>query len=731
MLKPFRKLARFSSRPKGAKIVLIGWIVLAVVLSFLAPSANDYSVNSSEGSVKGNTASEIAKEVMEKEFPTDDGLPALLVFYRDGKITDEDREKITELSEWFESDNKPSHIASALPYHMFPEEVQDQMYSEDGSTLIFNVALEDGIDSNETHDTLEEIRDQVVAVGLDDIQFEVTGPAGISADTITLFQNADLVLMLATIGLIFIILIVIYRSPLLAITPLIIAGIVYAVVDRLLGLAGKSGLFAVDGSAVSIMLVLLFAVLTDYSLFVFSRYREELRIQESKYASMDEAIYHVSEPIFFSGGTVFLAMLTLFTTVFEPYNHFAPVFSMAVVVILLAGLTLIPSIFALMGRRAFWPFIPQVEKDYKHKKGFWYKVSQLVVKRPAMMAGTLFIILLVGVFNLTTMNFSYNLMNSFPEDISSRKGFEILADNYPPGQLAPVNVILQSDDPIDVGEDFLQKVNTLREKLSDHTGITSVSPEIMDDMLDGTEELPRNFLSEEEKAIKLQIVLDNNPYDIEALKTVEELRDDANEYLKDSGLSTDQFTLHYEGQTADQVDVQQMNKRDMIILFSIVIVLLTVILGIQTRSILLPILMMFTILLSYTSSLGFGWLIFKNILGYEAISYRLPVYTFVFMVALGIDYNIILVSRIREKAKVLPWREAVGEGVTLTGGVISSAGLILAATFAVLMTQPLQELFLFGFTMALGILLTTFFIAVIFLPSVLILTGKKVNMKKE
>src|SRR5699024_5017196 len=261
--------------------------------------------------------------------------------------------------------------------------------------------------------------------------------------------------------------------------------------------------------------------------------------------------------------------------------------------------------------------------------------------------------------------------------------------------------------------------------------ITSVSPEIMDDMLDGTEELPRNFLSEEEKAIKLQIVLDNNPYDIEALKTVEELRDDANEYLKDSGLSTDQFTLHYEGQTADQVDVQQMNKRDMIILFSIVIVLLTVILGIQTRSILLPILMMFTILLSYTSSLGFGWLIFKNILGYEAISYRLPVYTFVFMVALGIDYNIILVSRIREEAKVLPWRVAVGEGVALTGGVIASAGLIVAATFAVLMTQPLQELFLFGFTMALGILLTTFFIAVIFLPSVLILTGKKVNMKKE
>src|SRR5699024_5549566 len=227
--------------------------------------------------------SEVAKEVLDKEFPTDEGMPALLVFYDEGKLTDTHREKITELSEWFESEDKPDYVASALPYHMFPEEIQDQMYSEDGTTLIFNIAMEDGIESNEANEALDEIRKKVSSIGLEDLQFEITGPAGISADTIALFQNADFVLMLATIALIFIILIVIYRSPLLAITPLIIAGIVYGVVDRILGLAGKNQWFPVDGSAVSIMLVLLFAVLTDYSLFVFSRYREELRKRESKY----------------------------------------------------------------------------------------------------------------------------------------------------------------------------------------------------------------------------------------------------------------------------------------------------------------------------------------------------------------------------------------------------------------------------------------------------------------
>src|SRR5699024_2439199 len=128
-------------------------------------------------------------------------------------ISKENREKISELSEWFESDEKPAHIASALPYHKFPEDVQDQMYSDDETTLIFNLALADGIESDEAKETLYAIRDKVSAVGLDDVQFEITGPAGISADTIALFQNADLVLMFATIGLIFVILIIIYRSP--------------------------------------------------------------------------------------------------------------------------------------------------------------------------------------------------------------------------------------------------------------------------------------------------------------------------------------------------------------------------------------------------------------------------------------------------------------------------------------------------------------------------------------
>ncbi|WNS75845.1 MMPL family transporter [Bacillus sp. DTU_2020_1000418_1_SI_GHA_SEK_038] len=725
MLKPFRRVVKFASSSRGAKFVIMAWILAVVFLSILAPSANDYKVNSKEGSVKGNTPSEMANQILKEQFPSNEGLAALLVFHRDGHLTEQDKKKLTEFSKWLSSNEKPEHILSALPFHELPPSVQKQMYSEDESTLLISFLLEHDLESVEALATMDKIREKVKAIGMDGMKFEITGPAGIAADTVSLFKSADIVLMLATIGLIFILLIAIYRSPVLAITPLVIAGLVYGVVNRILGLAGKNDWFTIDSSAVSIMLILLFAVLTDYSLFVFSRYREELNKQESKYASMQEAMHHVAEPIVFSGGTILLAMLTLFVTLFEPYNHFAPVFSVAVVVILMAGLTLIPSIFALMGRKAFWPFVPKIENESKMKNGIWLKISKQVMKKPALLGGILLIVLLIGVFNFPSIQYSFNLLKSFPEDMPSRQGFELLENNYPAGQLAPVTVLLTSDKEFEINERFFHKVNSLTQKLADSNGVVSVTPLISEQAMKDTRLLPRNFLSESEKAVRLQLILNSNPYEKEALDTIQKLRDSENSLIQGSGFSTEIIKLHFAGQTAQQLDVNHLNQRDMVVLFSLVTVLLTVTLGFQTKSILMPILMMSTILLSYFSTLGFGWWIFKHLMGYDAISYRLPVYTFVFMVALGIDYNIMLVSRIKEEATKLSWKEAVGKGVAVTGGVISSAGLILAATFAVLMTQPLQELFLFGFTMAMGILLDTFLIRGIFLPSILILTNGK------
>ncbi|WP_240374859.1 MMPL family transporter [Bacillus piscicola] len=724
MLRSLRKVVKYSGSSKGAKIIVAVWLVLAAVMTLIAPGSSDYSSSSTEGSINEDTPSEIASQKEEQYFPSDKGLTGLLVFHKEGGLSKKDRRQITNFSEWVHSSKRPEHIESALPYHTFPSNIQEKMYSDDRTTLLFNFALEKDLDSDAAHETLAKMEEEIAKLDLPDTQTEITGPAGISSDTIEIFQNADFILMAATVLLIFVLLIIIYRSPLLAIVPLVIAGIVYQVVDRVLGLAGKNGWFSVDGQAVSIMTVLLFAILTDYSLFIFSRYREELKRHTSKYDAMKEAIFHVSEPIFFSGGTILLAMLTLFTAVFKPYHHFAPVFSTAIVIIFLAGLTLIPSFFALMGRRTFWPSVPKENTEEKSKKGFWEKAALGVSRRPRVIAIVLLLFLIIGMINVPSIAYSFNLMKSFPEDMSSRAGFELLEENYPPGQLAPVHVILESDSKRVIDQEALAHIKSLQEMLAANEDINSVSPRVTSEMVEGKADLMENFLSEKKNAVKMQLILDHHPYDAKSINAIETLREEENSLLRESGLPPDQYQLHLAGQTADQLDIRSLNVRDMVVVFSIVTALLCIMLSLQTKSFKMAALMMGTILLSYTAVLGFSWMIFHYIIGLESVSYRLPLYTFVFMVALGVDYNIMLVARIREEAEKIPWKEAVIRGLGLTGGVISSAGVILAATFSVLITQPLQELYLFGVVMALGILMDTFLIRGMLMPALLIVIHK-------
>lgn len=719
--------ARMVSSSKGSKIVVSVWILAIILLSVLAPSSKDVEENAGEGSAYENKPSEIAHEVMENQYPSDNGLVALLVYNHKDGISDKQKKSIKEMSEWLDSDDKPDNVASAMPFHKMPEEVQGNIFSDDKSTTHINVSMEKDLESDELYDTLGEIKDKADELDDSGMTMKITGPAGIAADTVSMFKNADLVLMLSTIGLILVLLMLIYRSPLLATIPLIVAGLVYSVTDRVLGIGGDKSWFVVESQATSIMMILLFAVLTDYSLFVLARYRQELRKYKSKNEAMAHAFEPVLKPILFSGVTLLAAMLVLFLTDFKPYNHFAPVFSVAIVFILLGGITLIPAIFALAGRKAFWPIVPKVEEniDNSNKRGFWSKVGNTVTKKPGITAGVIVLLMLVASFNLGSMKFSFNQLESFPEDIDARQGYEMMAEHFPEGDLAPTNIILESDNEFELDEDFINKLDALRSAIEDDDGIEEASPTLEADMVDSDDELPKDFLSDSEKAVKFDVTLDGNPYSQSALDVIEKVRDNEKTLLEDNGLDSDSISLHVEGQSAEQLDVREMNKKDMIVAFSVITVLITIMLMLQSGSIIMGLVMIFTMLISYTASLGLGWFLFNNLLGYDAISYRLPLYTFVFLISLGVDYNIILVSRIREEIHHYHWKEAISRGVELTGGVISSAGIILAGTFTVLMTQPLQELFLFGMTMGMGILIDTFIVRGMLLPSLLTFTKPK------
>ncbi|WP_139991292.1 MMPL family transporter [Paenibacillus paridis] len=728
-VKPLQKVIQYVSSPRGAKITLVCWVLLAIALTIAAPGAKEHAVSAGEGSASGNNAAAQAQRLLEEQFPSVEGLPALLVFHHEQGMTEEQLKEISAFSAWLSSDSKPAEIDKAMPFHQMPMQAQQQLLSEDRTTLLLAVTVNEHAESDQILTAIDEIRKKWEQFGTADVRLELTGPAAISADTLTLFRNADIVLMLATVVLILVLLVAIYRSPLLAIIPLAAAGLVYSVVDRLIGLAGKAGLFLIDKQSLSIMMILLFAVITDYCLFVFSRYREELLQMDNKHQAMAAAMKQVAEPILFSGGTVLLAMLALFAATFQPYRGFAPVFSAAVAVILLAGLTLVPAVFALLGRKAFWPFVPKLQRQPSQTGGgrqrLWTKIGTFVTNKPKRVAGILLTLLVLAAVNSLGISFSFNLMNSFPEKLASRQGFELLEKHYPPGELAPVTMILSSASDIEADPAFTDKLRALTELMMKEGKVASVSPELTE----GTE-WPIEALSTDKHSVKLQMVLKINPYDSEALNTVEGWKKESAAWLKDSGFDPGLHSLQFAGQTAAQVDVREMNKQDTLVVFALIALLIAIMLAWQTGSIKLAMFMMATILLSYAAALGLSWGVFHSLLGYETISYRLPMYGFVFMVALGVDYNIMLVSRVQEEAVRHPWREAIRRAVASTGGVISSAGIILAATFAVLMTQPLQELFLFGFMMAVGILMDTFLVRGMLLPALmsLFMGGKTRNI---
>ena len=683
-----------------------------IALSGMSAGAKEYATSVNHAGLKDDRPSMIADAKLAEYFKDDLGTPAILVFNNEAGLTEENLAQIESLNKEIDAASFEGVKETTLVYE-FSDDVKETFISDNGRTFILPVVLFDDLERKVINTTVNDINDLVQAdlAKESDMVMKITGPSGIVSDMSDLFSRGDLTLLFGTIALIFIILITIYRSPIIAFVPLIGAGIIHQIVDKTIGIFGKAGM-GIESQSISIMSILLLAVITDYALFIVSRFREELRIHEDKHKAMALAMKKVTEPIFFSGTTVLAAMLVLFAADFEPYRNFAPVFSIALVFILLGGLTLLPALFVLFGRKSFWPYIPKVGSEAKVKAGFWHKFAGTVTKRPGLLGSLIFILMLLVSLNVTTNEYSFNLIKSFPEDMESRVGFELLEDNFAPGELAMTTLLVESDEPLDVS-----KLVTLREDLLKKKGVANVTPDLSDENI-------ANFgkgmwLNDDENVAKLSIVFDGNPYDIETMEYLNALRADQGAKLIDQANLTD-MKLYFAGETAKQADTRDVNDRDTVVIVTLITLLITLLLGVQSKSFIAPIYMMATIILSYFAAMGISIFIFEQFFGYTAMSYRIPVYSFIFLVALGVDYNIMLISRIKEEAKTQPIKKAIELGLAKTGGVISSAGLILAATFAVLMTQPILELFMFGFVVAVGVLIDTFLVRTILVPAIMV-----------
>lgn len=691
---------RVSSK-RGMWITLAIWLIVTMLLAVFAPGAKDYE-SSSIQSLPDDAKSIIAQEKVDQYFTNNEGIPAILVF----QSRSENKEvSLENLVPFFEEVKKVEGIKEIVPLTSMPPQATASFFSEDNTTVILPLTFESSIETKEIREK-QELINQIVEDNTN-LKLYITGPAGIGVDSLNLFSRADVVLLLSTVGLILILLIVIYRSPLLALIPLLAAAFVYEVVNQTLGLMGMAGL-VISNQTFSIMTILLFAAVIDYSLFVFSRYREELKKNENKHDAMREAMRETGVPVFFSGGTVLAAMLVLFFGEFGEYRNFAPVFATAMLIIMFASITLVPALFTLFGRKSFWPRIPKVGEEAVKSSSIWSKIARFVVKKPIVSVGVIGLILLLSALNMFNLKYEFDTIKSFPEDMPSRVGYEILEEKFEKGDLAPTTVIVESKSTITEEQRDAFKDTLLKQNL-----VTSVR-------LSGT--------TEEDKVLQYTLTFTESPYAIETMDALEKMRDKEEKLLDSSNIEGD---IYFAGETAKKVDDRAINNRDLIVIVLLESILIFVMLIVMTKSFRLPLYMMGTILISFLAAVGLGMFLSNLLFDIDTISNRVPLYSFVFLVALGIDYNIILISRFLEERKKHTVKKAVEIAVSSTGGVISSAGIILAATFAVLMTQPIQLLFVFGFIVAVGILLDTFLIRGILLPALLVLLEKDKPLKAK
>lgn len=703
MRRILRPITDWVSTKRGMRISILIWLIVMIGLS-AGPRLGDYKATSFQ-SLPDDAQSIIAENKLEKTFPNDQGTPGILVFHN--ALGDINLDEVQRITNGIISADIQG-VKSIVNIGTLPPHALKGFISADNTTIIVPMSLEPGLGNHE----YARINDEAFRLGNEmaeglNTDFYITGPAGIAGDTIKLFEQADFVLLLATMIIILVLLIVIYRSPLLAFIPLLATVIVYQVVNQSVALMGAAGL-EINNSTTSIMSILLFAAVIDYSLFVFSRYREELNKHESKYTAMQHAMRATGEPVFFAGGTVLAAMLILFFTDFRDYQNFAPVFGLAMFIIMLASVTLVPALFTLFGRRAFWPKIPVFGQKQRIKHGFWGTVAKVVVNKPLLTGGIVAVFMLVSALNVFNLKYEFDTVKKFPDDLPSRVGYEIIESKYNKGELAPSTILLESENALTE-----EQTDQFRMKLESYEEIESVR-------LTG--------ITEDSKAAKFSAALTLNPYSTEAIDFVEELQKESDANLHELSLQGD---VYYSGVTAKLVDERTTNNSDIVKVVVLETILILFLLIFLTRSLKMPVYMMATILISYVSALGLGLFLVDVLFGYESISTRVPVYAFIFLVALGIDYNIILISRFLEERTALKVKDALEAAILNTGGVISSAGVILAATFAALTTMPIADLFVFGFMVAIGILIDTFLVRGVLLPSLILLFEKDPEQKKH
>ncbi len=726
-----RHLTDFASSPRGKWITLVAWLFAAGLLISQLPMLNEATENEQALFLPSEAEATRAFEFARENFPSA-GTPVLVVFREPAGLGPGAFAASAELAGWLSGPQAPDNVNQVLA----PDPATGRrsgLVSPDGTTMYVFVEVVGEPAEQPFTDTITAIRERSASLAPAGTEVAVGGPGGLLVDLVGVFANIDTLLLLVTVLLVLVLLIIIYRSPIMAAIPLLGVGLVFQVAGAVAAWFTITLDLPVSGQTTGIMTVVLFGTGTDYVLFVSARFREELTRIEDRHEAMRRTMRGVGGAVASAGATILVACAALGLATLRTYQALGPVIALAVALMMLAALTLIPAVLTIFGRRAFWPVQPRLDsadtttRDWR--RSIYGRVGAVVLRRPRLTLAVTMVGLGVLVAGLIPYRTNYDQLESLPSNAESVRSFELLRGGFPAGELSPtflyVSLPLGANalDPA-----MLEHLDTLTQALSGHPAVADASGPSRPVGMQGPpasvlpESLSQRFVSADGHAARIDLVLETNPFSPEALDAIPDLRALGRQSASELGLSPEGVLIG--GDTAEAYDTRTAGDRDSWVVLPLILLAIGVVLALLLRSLIAPLYLMVTIAFTYLATLGLAVAVFIPWLGHAGIGASVPFFLFVFLNALSVDYNIYLMSRIKEEARRAPLEHATRYALARTGPVITSAGIILAGTFSALMTLPLQDLLQLGFAVAAGVLIDTFITRTLIVPALVGLLGR-------
>jgi RND superfamily putative drug exporter len=679
MSRPHRWADRLLTLPGGRKgkwLTLITWLIIVAASVPLAGQLSQ--IEKDELTIelpRGTESTDVAG--LADRFADGETSLGIVVYVRDSGLTAEDKAKVAADIKDFAT-LADGEVGPARP-------------SSDGKALTAFVPL-DKADSTALADNAKKVRDRATADRPDGLHVELTGPAGNSLDAADARESTGRALTLITVLVVAALLLITYRSAILWLLPLLMVGVAFLTTQAVSYLLAKGFGLTVGGGNQIVVTALLFGVGTDYAMLLLARYRDELRVHEDRHEALRNAVRRGVPAIAASAATVSIGLLCL-TQAHVGFNYtLGPTGAIAVLCGLAAMTTLFPAVLVILGRWVFWPTVPRAGaavKNADHR--LWDRIGGRISRRPRLVwIGSALVLtaLALGSLGLRTGLDDEHLIVGKPGSIA---GQELLADHYPAGQSKPVEVI--------------SKAGAAPAVASALKGI------------DGVSEVAAPEKSTDGTLASTRAVLKDSPDSAAAARTVDRIRTAVH--------AVPDADARVGGPTAMAQEKSEAQAHDRKVVIPLVLAVVFVILVVLLRALIAPLLLMATVVLSYFAALGISWQLFQHVLGFPAVDVQVMLIGFLFLVALGVDYNIFLIHRIREEVGLRGHRAGVLSGLTSTGGVITSAGAVLAATFAALTTAPQVAFIEIGIVVAVGVLIDTFLVRSVLVPALALDVGRK------